>query len=200
MISIRIGDQPVWSLNIISRCYEDHIDIPLTNDLIKNCIFIDAHITIKYKNDFYEYVITGTIVAMELSSVPFVTVRIRDINAKLNHRSFPRRDTYLPATLCYGDDSSYCTISNLSLSGVAFLLDKKLENDLSCELIVLLNKKASFFVKGKILRSIAQDSLYKYGIMFTFMDDENSNRLHTYLHSVDNSYNFLKEKYLFSRK
>ncbi len=196
LVSFRIFNRPAWSLNIVSECSGDTINIPLTNDLMKACLFTNTKVEIKYKNEYFEYNITGVISKIELSASPCINIKINTVAENLNHRVFPRLDVYLPATLSSGNDSYYCNILNLSLGGVAFMMDREIPVNTCCEINILLEDSSSVYAKGEILRMSIEDSLYKYSMMFNFMDEENSNRLYSYLNSLENSYSSLRNKYL----
>ncbi len=196
LVSFKLSKQSSWSLNIVTQCSEDFIYLPLTPDIMKGCLFTDTGVDIKYNNEYFEYIITGTISKIELSGSPYIKVKINGIVESLNHRIFQRLDVCLPATLCSDNNSYFCKVSNLSLGGAAFLLDKEIPIKTSCEINILLEDNSTVYAKGELLRTYKENSLYKYSMMFTFMEEENSNRLHSYLHSLQNSYNRLREKYL----
>lgn len=196
LISFRIFNQTVWSLNIVSQCSGDTLNIPLTNDLMKACLFTNTNVEIKYRNEYFEYNIKGVISKIELSASPYINVKIDHVAANLNHRVFPRLDVCLPATLTNGNESYYCSTSNLSLGGVAFLMDREIPVNTCCEINILLEDSSSVYAKGEILRMSREDSLYKYSMMFNFMEEENSNRLYSYLLSLEDSYSSLRNKYL----
>ncbi len=197
LISVRIHNQSNWCLNIISRCSSDGIDIPLTADLMKACPFVNTNISIKYKNDFFEYIITGIITDIELSGSPYIRIEAVDIIENINHRIFPRQDVYLPATLSYNaDEVYYCNVLNISLGGTSFLLDREITGGCEYEASIILTNRNSVYCRGIILRYSAEESLHKYSMKFTFMDDENSNRLYAYLTSVDSSFNYLRDSYM----
>ncbi len=196
LVGFRLCNQPSWSLNIVSKCSEDYINLPLTTDLMKACLFIDTKVDIKYQNKFYEYIITGSVVKIELSAAPFITIKIDNVVENHNNRAFPRLDVYLPSTLSCSTNSYFCTVTNLSLGGIAFLLDRDIDMSMEYEINMLLEDRESVFAKGTILRKSIKNTLNKYGMMFTFMDEENNNHLYAYLHSLNDSYNTLRSMYL----
>ncbi len=196
LVSFKLFKQSSWSLNIVTQCSEDSINLPLTPDIMKGCLFIDTSVDIKYNNEYFEYIITGTISKIELSGSPYIKVKIHGIVESINHRVFQRLDVCLPATLCSGNNSYFCKVSNLSLGGAAFLLDKEIPIKTSCEINILLEDNSTVYAKGELLRTYKENSLYKYSMMFTFMEEENSNRLYSFLYSLENSYNLLRDKYL----
>lgn len=200
LISVRKYNRPDWYLNIVSHCSGEDIDIPFTPDLMKACLFVDTNIVIKYKNDFFEYIISGRIVNIELSGSPYVRINVVDIIENINHRIFPRQDVYLPATLSHANgEAYYCNVFNISLGGTALLLDRDLPDGCEREANIMLNDRSSVYCRGMILRHSSENSLSKYSMKFTFMDDENSNRLYAYLTSLDSSFNYLRDRYLANR-
>lgn len=197
LISVRTENELTWSLNIVSSCCDEGIDIPLIPNLMKSCLFVGTAVAIKFKNEYFEYIIHGSISRIELSGSPFIRVQAFDINENKNNRLFPRQDVYLPATLSIENNNTYyCMVSNISLSGVSLLLNREISNATECEANILLNDKNTIFGKGIILRCSPLDLLMQFSLQFTFMDEENSNYLYSYLHSIDNSYNSLRSKYL----
>jgi len=197
LISVRIGNDLTWSNNIVLDCSDEGIDIPLTADLMKSCILVDTCIIIKFKNEFFEYLIHGPISKIELCGSPFIKVHSLDIFENINNRVFPRHDVYLPATISIGSDDTYfCKVLNISLGGIAFLLDKEIPNFTDCEVNIFLNDKNTIFSKGIILRCFPQAEMLKYSMQFTFMNEEDSNCLYSFLYSIDNSYNELRNKYI----
>jgi len=196
LISVRIGNDLIWSSTIVCDCNEEGIGIPLTADLMKSCIFVDTCATIKFKNEYFEYLIHGSISKIELSASPFIMVKVLNIFGNINNRIFPRHDVYLPATLSIANNNTYfCTVSNISLGGIAFLLNKEIPSATNCEANILLNEKNTIFSKGIILRCSPQASLLEYSMQFTFMNEEDSNCLYSFLYSIDNSYEGLISKY-----
>ena len=196
LVSFRISKQASWTLNIVSKCGGDTINLPLSADLMKACLFIGTNVDIKYNNDYFEYIINGSIVKIELSGSPYIKVKINKIVENVNHRFFPRLDVCLPAAICSADNTFYCNVTNLSLGGTAFLIDKEISLNSTCEINILLEYNSSVYARGTILRSSKEDSLHKYSMMFTFMEEENSNRLYSYLYNLEFSYNSLRSKYL----
>lgn len=199
LISFKINSKPTWSLNIITSCSGDTIDIPLTPDLMKFCLFLNAKIDIKYVNEYFEYIISGNVAKIELSGSPYISIKINDIKESVNQRVFPRRDIYLPASLTHRNSVYFCTITNLSLGGVAFLHNQKIDFIGECEINILLEYTGTVFAKGNILRCSKHDyldNIYKYSMMFTYMDEENSNLLHSYFHDLEASFNKLGKLYL----
>jgi len=197
LVSISINDEQTWSLNIVYQCLDDSIDIPLTHDLIETCIFVDEGITIKYKNEYFEYTILGSISKIELCGSPFVRINVLDILENINNRTFPRYDVYLPANLSFDSKSDYfCTVSNISLGGIALLIDKELPVNIECEINILLNESNSVFGRGIPVRCSPHGSFHNFCMQFTYMDEENSNSLSSYLCSIDASYDYLRSKYL----
>jgi len=168
----------------------------LTPDLLRGCIFIGSSVDIKYNNEYYEYLITGKISKIELSGSPYIDVKIQGVTESLNNRVFQRLDVCLPATLCIENNSYFCKVSNLSLGGAAFLLDREIPVKTNCEINILLGDNSTVYAKGLLLRTSMENSLYKHSMMFTFMEEDNSNRLYSYLNSLENSYDLLREKYL----
>jgi hypothetical protein len=163
---------------------------------MKCCIFVNTLVTIKFKNEYFEYIINGTISKIELCSPPFIRIHVLDVFENKNNRIFPRRDVYLPANLSINNNIYYCTISNISLGGIAFTLDKKIPNTTECEAYIFLSEKNTIFCKGIILRSSPRDLYQEFNMQFTFMDEEDSNSLYSYLYSIDNFYDDLRNKYL----
>ncbi len=196
LVSFKLFKQSSWSLNIVTQCSEDSINLPLTPDIMKGCIFTDSCVDIKYNNEYFEYIITGTISKIELSGSPYIKVKIHGIVESINHRIFQRLDVCLPATLCSGNNSYFCKVSNLSLGGAAFLLNKEIPIKTSCEINILLEDNSTIYAKGELLRIYKDNSIYTYSMMFTFMEEENSNHLYSYLYSLENSYDLLRDKYL----
>lgn len=196
LVSLRTPNQPSWSLNTVSECSGDTLRIPLTSDLMKSRLFTETSVDIKYKNEYFEYNIAGTISKIELSASPCIEVKIHNVAEKINHRLFPRLDVYLPATIFCGNNSYYCNVSNLSLGGVAFLINEEIAVNSCCEINILLEGNITVFAKGEILRSSKEDLSNKYSMMFNFMEEENSNRLYSYLNSLENSCNNLRNKCL----
>ena len=197
LISLRTENNPTWSLNIVFHCCDEGIDIPLTSSLMKSCLFIGTCLAIKFKNSYFEYIIQGSISRIELCGSPYIRVQVFNIFENKNHRLFPRQDVYLPATLSIDNNNTYyCTVSNISLGGAALLLNKRIPNATECEANILLNDKNTIFGKGIILRCSPLNSLVEFSMKFTFMDEENSNCLYSYFHSLNNSYNSLRSQYL----
>lgn len=197
LVSVKVENGLAWSLNIVSGCRNEYIDIPMTQDLLKSFIFIGSDIELKFKNEYYEYIIQGTISKIELCGSPFIRVDIQDIAEAKNSRIFPRRDVYLPATLSIDSENTYfCTISNISLGGIAFLLDREIKSDTECEANIFLDKDNTIFVKGSILKSVKLDPFFKFNMKFTYMDEEDSNCLYSYIQAIDKSYDILRSIYL----
>lgn len=197
LISIRVGNELTWTLNIVYSCCDNGIDIPLTSDLLKSNVFANTYVSIKYKNEFFEYLIHGSISKIELCMEPFIRVQTTEIFENINCRSFPRHDVSLPATLSINNNSThYCKISNISLGGAAFLLDKDIPSTSECEAYIFLNHNNSIYGKGVILRCSKHGLIHQFCMQFTFMDEENSNTLDSFLYSIDNSYDALRSKYL----
>lgn len=197
LVSVSICTEHTWFSNIVYQCCDNEsIDIPLTRDLMKSCIFVDKGITIKYKNEYFEYIIQGLISKIELCGSPFIRIQVLNVSENKNQRIFPRHDIYLPANLSVNNNTYFCTISNISLSGIAFLVDKEMPSDIECEANIFLNENNTIFCKGMILRCSPQNSFLEFSMQFTFMDEENSNCLYSYLYSIDNSYDYLRSKYL----
>ena len=176
LISIRFGNDHIWFYNIVCNCNEEGIDIPLIAELMKSCIFVDTCVTIKFKNEYFEFVIHGSISKIELGTSPFIRICAIDIFGNINNRAFPRHYVYLPASLSIGSDITYfCTVLDISLAGISFLLDKEIPSATECEANIFLNENKSIFSKGIILRSTTQSSLFKFSMQFTFMNEEDSN-------------------------
>ncbi len=196
LISIRIGNGLIWYNNIVCNCTDDGIDIPLTADLMKACLLLETFVTIKFGNEQFEYLIHGSISKIELSGSPFIRVQALNIFGNINNRVFPRQSVYLPATLSIDNNNTYfCTVSNISLGGIAFLLDKEIPCATICEANIFLNEQNTIFTKGVILRCSPLSSLLEFSMQFTFMDEEDSNCLYSFLYSINNSYNTLRSKY-----
>lgn len=197
LVSIRIGNEPTSFLNIIYRCTDDQIDIPLTEDLIKRYIFVDTNLTIKYKNEQSEYIIKGSVCKISLCGLPYISVKVADFYHCINCRKFTRRDVNLPASLSVtGNDIYFCTISNISLGGVSFVINKDLVSGAEYETNIYMNDNTSIYAKGIINKNSCNNSLYEYRMQFTYMNEENSNMLHTCLHDIEKSLDALKNKYL----
>ena len=197
LISTRIENELNWSFNIVYNCSDNGIDIPLTPDLLKSNLFIGTNITIKFKNEYYEYIIHGPITKIELCGSPYIRVRSSNISENKNNRLFQRHDVYLPAILSFHNNNGcYCKVSNISLGGIAFLLNREIPNGTECEAYIFLNEYYTIYCKGEILRCSTQNSFIEFSMRFTFMDEENSNCLYSYLYSIDNSYDSLRSKYL----
>jgi len=200
LVSFRKLNQSAWSLNIITECIEDTICLPFTNDLLRACLFSGTPVDIKFNNQYYEYILNCSVVKIELSRFPYIRVKVHNICESQNHRIFPRLDVYLPAALSTSSSSYYCNVSNLSLGGTAFLIDQEIPENSPCEINILLDDNSSIYAKGQIVTASTENSLYKYCMMFTFMEEENSNRLYSYLISLENSYAGLRNKYLHNTK
>ncbi len=197
LISIRIGYSHIWHNTIVCRFNDSGLDIPLTSDLVKSCPFKDISAIIKFKNEYFEYIIHGIVTKVELCGSPFIRIQPLDIYGNINNRVFPRHDVYLPATVSISNDNTYfCTVSNISLGGIAFLLDKEIPSAIECEANIILNEKTSIFSKGIILRCSPQASLLEYSMQFTFMNEDDSNNLYEFLYSLDISYKEIISKYI----
>jgi hypothetical protein len=197
LISLRIGDELIWSLNIVVNCTDKSLDIPLTYDLMKSCPSTDNHITIKYTDELFEYIIHGTISKIELCSSPFMTIDVIDILGSNNNRIFPRYYVYIPAIISLDINTSYfCTVENISLGGISFVLNKPLPTAIECEVNIFLDDTNSVFSKGIILRCSEKGALHEYSMQFTFMEEEDSNYLYSFLNSIDKQYDYLRGKYL----
>jgi hypothetical protein len=115
---------------------------------MKSCILVDTCVIVKFKNEFFEYLIHGSIAKIELCGSPFIRVHNLDIFGNINNRIFPRHDVYLPATISIGSDITYfCTVLNISLGGIAFLLDKEIPSSTDCETNIFLNDKNTIFTE-----------------------------------------------------
>ncbi len=200
LVSFRKLNQTPWSLNIITECTEDTLCLPFTNDLLRACLFSGTQVDIKFNNQYYEYILNCSVVKIELSRFPYILVKVDKICESPNNRLFPRLDVYLPAALSTSSSSYYCNVSNLSLGGTAFLIDQVFPENTSCEINILLEDNSSIYAKGQIVTASTENELYKYCMMFTFMEEENSNRLFSYLDALENSYASLKSKYLNNTK
>lgn len=199
LICMRINNNPTWSLNIAFNCSDESIDIPLTSDLMKYCLFVDTIVTIKFKNDVFEYIINGYVSKIELCGSPFIRVQVIDLCGNINNRIFPRHYVYAPAIICIENNTPYyCTVENISLGGISFFLNKSIPTSTNCEANIFLNDKNSIYCKGTILRSSPKGLLHEYSMQFTFMDEEDSNVLYSYLDSIDSHYDYLRSKYLIS--
>lgn len=197
LISLRVHDDTYWSLNILYRCIEDELDIPLTSDLFNHCIFINSNITIKYRNEYFEYLIYGSISKIDLCGLPYIRIKIQNIFQTKNNRMFPRQDVHFPANLSMpGSNIYFCMVSNISLGGLSFVTNQDLYSNLECEINIYLDEITSIYAKGNINRCNYKNSLSEFSMQFTYMNEDNSNTLYNFLHSIDRSYDELRDKYL----
>lgn len=196
LVSIKIGDNLGWILDIIYTCGDEYIDIPLTESLIKEHLLVDSKLHIKYKDEFFEYIIFGHIISIKLTELPFARVKIDSINENVNNRSFPRHDVCLATEIMNSkSEAIYCITSNISLSGSAIYTNELLELNQDYNMSIYLREDEPITVTGNILRGRQLNNFREYNLEFTCMDEENSNKLSYYLFSIDRHYDFIRSKY-----
>lgn len=197
LISIQTSDNTIWSINIVYRSNGNILDIPLTQDIIKSCLFIDSKITIKFKNDQFEYLLRGSVCEIILSGLPYISVKIDEYKQNANYRLFPRRDVMFPANIAVpGNEAYFCIVSNISLGGISFLIGQDIPESSEYEINICLNGHDSIYAKGIINKNRGIGITYEFRMQFTYMNEEHSTMLHNCMHDIEKSYDLLRNKYL----
>lgn len=197
LISIRVADDNAWSLNIAYRCDGDLLDVPLTQDIVKWCLFINSKVIVKFKNEQNEYLLQGFVSKIDISSLPYIRVKIIDCQQNTNNRMFPRRDVMFPASVTVPSNKTYfCIVSNISLGGVSFLVDQDIPTENECELSICLDSNETIYAKGIVIKNRYRGIIYEFRMQFTYMNEEHSTVLHNCMHHIEESFDTLREKYL----
>lgn len=189
VISTRINSSGPWLYNVVCGVHGNMLDILLIDRYIEYPIFNGCNFTLKFNNNYYEYLFEGTVAEIKTASLQYITLKIIRAEEKINVRNFPRYDTHLPAGIStiWSQNESYCVITNLSLSGISFSSKSNFDVQEECFLSIYFPSGSTVLAKGKILRKSSKNAFYEYGMAFTDMTEENSQQISVYLLSLENS-------------
>ena len=187
LVSTRVGTSGGWYNNIVLKLEDQKISLSLINSYLENTILVDTNMSIKYTNEFFEYLFEGSVVDIDPNYPGVVTISIKKADELVNTRFFPRYDAYLASTIKtqYDNDLHFSVVNNICLGGMAFISKVELEYGEEAEVLVYLNKHDAINVKGKIIRKNKKANYYSYSMQFTEMLEESSNQLANYLSAMD---------------
>ena len=138
VISTRINSSGPWLYNIVCNTHDNMLDILLIDRYVEYPIFSGCNFTVKFNNDYYEYLFEGVISDIKAAPLQSITIKVCKVEEKINVRNFPRYNTHLPANIAplWSNAESYCVITEDNSNCIsAYLLS--LERSLStfCDLL-----------------------------------------------------------------
>ncbi|RCX18322.1 PilZ domain-containing protein [Anaerobacterium chartisolvens] len=185
--STKLGYDDTWHQNVIYRCVENIIWISLPQYYIQNIIMDGSKITIKYCNEFFEYLFEGVAFDIVPDYPAHVKVVVHSVHEIVNTRSAPRYDTYLPSRIksCWKEAKYFCITTNISSGGVAFTAKNEFDYGEDTEMWIYLPDNQIINVQGKLIRKSAKNKLFTYSMQFSDVYGINSKLLSSYLAYLD---------------
>ena len=189
IIYTRLGSNPngAWYQNIVCKSESSTVCIPLIDTYLQSLIMIGTSISLKFGNEYFEYLFEGVVSNIKVDYLGLITVNVNKAEERINTRAYPRYDIYLASTISplWSETPYFCIVTNLSFIGIAFASKYQFDSGEECDSSIYLPNHKIIRSKGKIVRKSVFNNIIEYGIHFTELTEENSCLLSDYLTELD---------------
>ncbi|MCX7923124.1 MAG: PilZ domain-containing protein [Clostridia bacterium] len=198
IVSTKISPNHTWYQNILYKCEDNLLYTSLINSYVENIIMIGTTITVKYANEFFEYLFEGVVSSINTDYPAHVVININKAEEMINTRTFPRYEVYLASTLkpIWFESSHFSVVTNLSLGGMAFLCKEQFEYGEELDTCIYLPGNANIVRgKGKVIRKNPKLHVIDYSMQFIEMDEDCSNIISSFITSLEDDYQKLQNNF-----
>ncbi|MCX7749566.1 MAG: PilZ domain-containing protein [Clostridia bacterium] len=196
-IGTRIIPDGIWHQNIVYKIENHTVYTSLLESYLENIIMVGSPIIIKLPLEYFEYLYEGTVTEIQPNYPGYVAITIKKAEELVNTRAFPRYDVCLGTDIKspLNDNIIFSVVSNISLSGMAFVSKETYDYGDVLEIAVYLPNRSIAYAKGKIIRRNLQDTFNSYSMQFVYMDDKNSNLISKYMSTLEKKRLDMQQKY-----
>jgi hypothetical protein len=197
IILTRQGTNYAWYENIIYKCDRNSVYLALIDSYIDHAVMPGSQMTVKYANEFFEYLFEGTVSEIHLDAPRYISVKIIKAEEMINTRTFPRYDTAVPAKIrsSWSEADQYAIVTNVCLGGMAFLSKYSFDYGEECDVYIYLPGSVQVCARGKVIRRAEKNNFIDYSMQFTDMDESNNNLLSHYISSLEEKCSRMREQF-----
>lgn len=198
MVGVKLGSSVPWHGNIIYEVNDITIRIAYIEKFMKGLALPGCPVWVKYSNDYFIYYFSGTIKNISTEPPEYVSIKIDTAEEIINNRLFPRYDVRLKASLkpVWDDEVYYCTVTDLSYSGAAFICAHKFDSNEQLEMSLYLSGSVTAKVTGKIIRKGVQNTLVDHAVQFIECDNVSNRLLSEYFSQLEDEASEIYRHYI----
>jgi hypothetical protein len=203
MIGIKLGADTPWHGNIIYNIGSTTIRVAYIEKFMKGIAEPGCQILIKYSNDNFFYYYRGRIIYVSNGPAGFITIEVETAEEIINNRLFPRYDVRLEAALkpVWDNEVYYCTVTDLSYSGAAFVCAHSFDFNEQIEMSLKLSNNTTVKITGKVLRrKVSKIATIDHAVQFIECDTVNNRLLSEYFSQLEKEVSDIYFNYILENK
>jgi hypothetical protein len=188
MIGIKLGAKTPWHGNIIYNIDSTTIRVAYIEKFMKGIAEPGCPVLIKYSNDNFFYYYSGKVINVSGNPAGFITIKVETAEEIINNRLFPRYDVRLEAALkpVWDEEVYYCTVTDLSYSGAAFVCTHSFEFNEQIEMSLKLANNTTVKITGKVVRrKVSKIAAIDHAVQFIECDTVNNRLLSEYFAQLE---------------
>ena len=197
-VGVKLGPDAPWHGNIVYKVEGGSICIA-NMDSFSDQAVPGYNAWIKYSNDYFVYLFSGTVLSVSHVHPKHITIKIISAEEMINSRLFPRYDVNLPATArpVWDNEAHRCTVTDLSYGGAAFICDCCFDVHEQLEMTLYLPGEVVVIVTGKVVRrNTASLAASNHSVQFIECDNTSSRQLSAYFSQLEDEVSELYRYYV----